>query len=151
MPDITSLTAAATRLSSRTDEALELLLGMRAQAIEGNASLGNDLDFDPQYDGNVMGPMADVTALAKRILRRWNKELHRIVCGAKAEDKAVRDQVLTALKVGAGAGAISVALTTLAVPAGLAVVLAPLIMKRFIVPASEEMCAVWQERLNKDV
>jgi hypothetical protein len=44
--------------------------------------------------------------LGRRVLNRWNKELHGLVCGAKSGDQKDRDEILKALNLGeAAAGA----------------------------------------------
>ena len=153
MPDQDAVSAAVNRLSARDDESLELLLGMRAQAIEKSPALEEDVDFLPEYDSTTMGGLDSVKSLGRRLLTRWNKELYGLVCGDKPEDAAERKKIMTALNisVGAAATAIAMTLTTLAVPAALAVVAAPIFVKRMLVPGKEEMCAAWLEDINSKV
>jgi hypothetical protein len=153
MPDQNAVSAAVTRLSAKDDESLELLLGMRAQAIEENPVLKEDVDFLPEYDSTTMGALDTVKSLGRRLLTRWNKELYGLVCGDKPEDAEERNKIMTALNISAGAAAAAIAmsLTTLAVPAALAVVAAPILVKRLVVPGKEEMCAAWLEDINSTV
>jgi hypothetical protein len=153
MPDQQAVSAAISRLSAKDDESLELLLGMRAQAIEKSPALKDDVDFLPTYDGNTMGALDTVKSLGRRLLIRWNKELYGLVCGNKPEDAEQRNKIMTALNISVGAAAtvIATTLTTLAVPAALAVVAAPILVKRLLVPGKEEMCAAWLEDINSKV
>jgi hypothetical protein len=153
MADLAAITTAANRLSAKDDASLELLLGMRAQAIEKSPALKEDLDFLPPYDTTTMGSIDGVKMMGRRIFKRWNKELYGVVCGEEQEDMEQRRKIMTALtiSVGAAAGAVAMALTTFAVPAALAVVIAPIVVKRLIVPGKEEMCAAWLEEINSDV
>ena len=98
-----------------------------------------------------MGVLDSVKSLGLRLLKRWNKELYGVICGDKPEDAEERSKIMTALNLGAGAAATAIAATLtswLAVPAALAVVLAPILVKRLLVPGKEEMCAAWFENIN---
>lgn len=153
MPDQNAVSAAVDRLSAKDEESLVLLLGMREKAIERNPELRDDVDFLPEYDSSTMGVLDGVKSLGRRILRRWNKELYGVVCGNKPEDAEERSKIMTALNLGAGAAATAIATTLtswLAVPAALAVVLAPILVKRLVVPGKEEMCAAWLENVDSN-
>src|SRR5437879_11661712 len=132
MADAAVVTAAATRLTPRNEEDLVLLAAMRDEAIKKNPALAEDVDFEPKYDSNTMGPPEALKALGRRILRRWSRELQAVVCGNKAEDKEQRDKIMAALNISAGAAAGVIAATlagTLMVPAAVAVAIAPIIAK----------------------
>ncbi len=151
MPDVKAIVAAAQRLSEQKDDAaLELLVGMRQRAIDKNPALADSPDFEPRYEAETMGALDDLRALGRRILNRWNRELHAAVCGKKSEDEKQRKAVLDSLNLGEAAviAAVAGALLALQVPAALAAALAPLIVKRFIWPARDELCAAWGESLN---
>lgn len=140
----------AKRLSARDEDSLELLLGLRAKAIEKTPSLQDDPDFEPKYDGQTMGAVDDLKALGRRILNRWNKELHGIVCGGTTDDKAGRNAILNSLNLGEAAviAAVAGALVSAGAAAALAAAAAPLIVKRFIIPARDELCAAWSEAIE---
>jgi hypothetical protein len=79
MFDKSAVVAAAVELSKRDEAALELLLGLRAEAISADPSLKDDVDLEPKYEATLMGPRDDIKALGRRILKRWNKE-HQQKC-----------------------------------------------------------------------
>jgi hypothetical protein len=79
MFDKSAVVAAAVELSKRDEAALELLLGLRAEAISADPSLKDDVDLEPKYEATLMGPLDDIKALGRRILKRWNKE-HQQKC-----------------------------------------------------------------------
>src|SRR5258708_17469859 len=150
MPDISAVVKEAQRLESKDEASLELLVGLRAKAIEKNPALKDTVDLEPKYDGTTMGALDDVKALGRRILKRWNKELHGLVCENKTADQKDRKAILDALNLGQAAviGAVAGALIGLAVPAPIAAALAPLIVKKFIWPAKDELCAAWVEGIK---
>jgi hypothetical protein len=152
MSDKTAVVAAAVELSKRDEAALELLLGLRAEAIETDPSLKDNVNLEPKYEAALMGPLDDIKALGRRILKRWNKELHDVVCSSANPDQKDREAILSSLDLGETAviAAVATALLGLTVPAAFAAVLAPLIVKRFIWPAKDELCSAWGEALSKN-
>jgi hypothetical protein len=150
MADEKAVIESAHKLSAKDETSLELLLGMRAKAVEEHPALGDDPDFEPKYESSTMGALDDVKALGRRILRRWNKELYGIVCGSKTEDKRGRQAILDSLNLGEAAviAAVASALLSLGVVAAFAAALAPLIVKRFIWPAKDELCNAWSEGID---
>jgi hypothetical protein len=150
MTDKQKVVVAAQSLNSRDEAALEVLIGLRQKAIERDPSLKDNVEFEPKYDGTTMGPLEEVKKLGLRILKKWNKELHEVVCGKGTKDKKDRAAVLESLNLGEAAviGAVASALLSLGVVAALAAALAPLIVKRFIWPAKDELCAAWAEAIK---
>lgn len=153
MPDISAVIDAAKRLEKKDEAALELLVGLRAKAIELDPTLIDRVDLEPKYDGPLMGTLDDVRDLGRRILKRWNKELYGLVCEVKSDDQKARTAILDALNLGQAAviGAVAGALMTLTVPAPIAAALAPLIVKKFIWPAKDELCTAWGEGIKSQV
>jgi len=141
---------AARELSKKDNEALEVLIAKRAKAIEKDASLEDDVTFEPKYDAPTMGTLEDLKELGQRIINRWNKELHGVVCGKKSEDESARQKVLDSLSLDEAAviAAVATALLSLGVAAALAAAIAPVIVRRFIWPAKDELCDAWGERLK---
>jgi hypothetical protein len=141
---------AALKLSKRDDASLEVLIAMRENAIKLDAELENDPLFEPKYDEPTMGGLDDLKALGQRIVARWNKELYGAVCGQKQEDGSARQTVLSSLNLDEAAvvAAVATALLTLGVAAALAAAIAPIIVRRFVWPAKDELCAAWGERLE---
>lgn len=90
--------------------------------------------------------------LARRLVRRWERELFDLVCGTDEDDKKDRDDLRDALGIGEAAlvGAVSAWLVTgpLGVPALLAGVLAAILVKRFGGATAEVACAAWKERVD---
>jgi hypothetical protein len=151
MPDTSAVVDAANRLHKQKDEvALELLIGMRAKAIEQDPALKDDIDFEPKYEAETMGALDEIKALGRRILNRWNRELYGVVCGNQGDDQKARTAVLNSLNLGEAAviAAVAGALLSLGVAAAIAAALAPLIVKRFIWPAKDELCNAWGEELT---
>jgi hypothetical protein len=150
MTDKQAVVVAAQKLGSRDEAALEVLLGLRQKAIERDPALKDDVEFEPKYDGTTMGPLDDLRKLGRRILKKWNKELQEVVCGKGAKNKKDRAAVLESLNLGEAAviAAVASALLSLGVVAALAAALAPLIVKRFIWPAKDELCAAWAEAIK---
>lgn len=79
----------------------------------------------------------------------WNKELYDLVCGAKQPDQKDRTTLLASLHVGEAAviAAVAGALVSLGAGAAVAAAAAPILVRRFIWPAKDELCAAWEERL----
>lgn len=150
MAGISAVVATAQRLRTLDEAALEVRLGVLQNMIDKNASLAERADVEPVYLETTMGGLDDVKALGRRILRRWNKELYGIVCGGTAANQTDRTAILGALSVSEAAviAAVAAALIGLAVPAPIAAALAPLIVKRFIWPAKDELCAAWGEEVK---
>lgn len=143
MPNAKTVADAANRLYKQKDEdALEVLIGMREKAIDANPALK---DFE------TMGGLDELKAMGRRILNRWNKELYGVVCVGKSGDQKDRKAVLDSLNLGETAviAAVASALLTLGVYAAIAAALAPLIVKRFIWPAKDELCAAWGEGVKE--
>jgi formate dehydrogenase maturation protein FdhE len=153
MPEVSAVVSAAERLhSERDEESLEILVGMRAKAIEQNPALKDyvDLPLPSKYETESLEAVEDVKALGRRILNRWNKELYAIVCNTKAEEDKTRKAVLESLNLGETAvvAAVAGALLSLGVAAAIAAALAPLIVKRFIWPAKDELCSAWGDAVK---
>jgi len=151
MTDKSAVAAAAQRLSSRDEAALEVLLGLRQKAIESDPTLKDNVDFEPKYEEKTMGPLKEIKDLGLRIVRKWNKELRSLVCGQDAKHNKDRTAVLDSLNLNEAAviAAVAGALLSIGVAAALAAALAPLIVKRFIWPAKDELCAAWGEAIKR--
>jgi hypothetical protein len=151
MIDKSVVAVAAQRLSSRDETALETLVGLRQRALERDPALSDDVDFEPKYDSNTMGAMDDIKDLGRRILKRWNKELCGVVCGKSPGHEKDRTAVLESLNLSEAAAiaAVAGALLSIGVVAALAAALAPLIVKRFIWPAKDELCVAWAEGIKR--
>jgi hypothetical protein len=147
MPDISAVVEEAKRLKDRDETALITLVGLREKAIDLNPALKDKVDLEPKYDSKTMGTLDDIQALGLRVLKRWNKELYSLVCSNTGGDEKDRQAILDSLNLGETAviAAVAGALMALGVPAPVAAALAPLITRKFIWPAKDEMCKTWGE------
>jgi len=151
MTDVNAVVTAAHRLNEeKDDEALLVLVGMREQAIKADPTRENDPNLDVAYAETTMGPLDDIKRLGKRIASRWSKELHGIACGNESKDAKEREALLTSINMGEAAviAAVAAALISLGVGAAIAAPLAPLIVRKFIWPAKDELCEAWGEALE---
>jgi hypothetical protein len=152
MYQLDDVVKAAKRLYQQKDEnSLLVLVGMREKAIGQDVSLIDNPEFEPQYDEGLMGPLDEIKVVGLRILGRWNTELYGLVCGNRgAGDAKIRQAVLNSLSLDEAAVVAAVAgvLLSLTVPAAIAAAVAPLIVKKFIWPAKEELCLSWGEALR---
>ncbi len=151
MANETEVINAAQKLhEEKDDSALEILIGLREKAIQQDPALTNDPTFEPKYEANTMGALDDVKALGRRILMRWNKELYGVVCSNQPTNAKERQEILGSLGLGEAAviGAVATALLSLGVTAAIAAPLAPLLVRKFIWPAKDELCGAWGEALK---
>ena len=153
MPNLSAIVTAARRLNEqKEDEALYVLIGMREKAVANEPGLKDDPELEVVYAEPTMGPLDDIKRLGKRITNRWSKELHAIVCGNADKDAEVRESLLNSLSLGEAAviAAVASALISLGVGAAIAAPLAPLLVRRFIWPAKDELCEAWGEAIEKE-
>ena len=152
MTDLNTVVAAAHRLNEekQDEEALLVLIGMREKAIEADPERQNDPNLDVVYAEPTMGPLDDLKRIGKRIANRWSKELHSIACGNETKDAKEREALLNSINLGEAAviAAVAAALISLGVGAAIAAPLAPLIVRKFIWPAKDELCVAWGEALE---
>lgn len=92
----------------------------------------------------------DLSALGSRVLKRFERELHDLICG-KAEGVAKeREQLAAALRLDRASivAAVTASLIQLSCPALVAPLVATLIVRKGLAPVVEELCDAWQERLG---
>ena len=154
MSDLNEVVAAANKLNEQKqdDEALLVLIGMREKAISAEPALKDDPNLEVVYESSTMGPLDDLKRLGKRVASRWNKELFAIVCGNDRLDSKEREALLNSLNLGEAAviAAVAGVLIGLGVGAAIAAPLAPLIVRRFIWPAKDELCVAWRESIEAE-
>jgi hypothetical protein len=152
MTDVDKTIDVAQQLAKDKGEAaLVFQLGLRGRAIECGSLDPADAQLQVTYDGNAMGGIDDVKDIGLRILRRWNRELFGVVCsGTSSEDKEIAQKITQSLNLGEAGliAAVVPALLALNVPAAIAAALAPLIVKKFILPAKDELCSAWGTALQ---
>jgi hypothetical protein len=142
-------TEARKLLLEKDEDALEVLIGLRQKAIDENPGLAAKPDLYPKYDSTDMGALDTLKGLGHRVANRWNKELYRIVCENKGSANKEREDLLNALNLGDAAivGVVASILIGLSVPPPIAAAVAALIVKKFISPAKDELCAAWGEAM----
>ena len=154
MSDLNEVVAAANQLNEQKqdDEALLVLIGMREKALAADPARKDDPNLEVVYEEPTMGPLDDIKRLGKRVTTRWNKELYGICCGNETMDSKERAAVLSSLNLGEAAviAAVAGVLISLGVGAALAAPLAPLIVRRFIWPAKDELCVAWRESMEAE-
>lgn len=137
-------------LLASDDDSLFEQLGMTVKAnAAGQAAVAG---YAPHlvHDETMMGPLDDLRTLGKRVLSRWNRELHHVMCGSDTGDQKDRESLFKALGVSdvAVAAAMTTLLASWGVAAAIATVVAALIVKRFVSPFGEEVCKLWGEKLG---
>ena len=91
-------------------------------------------------------------AVARKLLRRWERELYDLLCGDDPEDKNDRERLSRQAGLGADALVAAVArwlvASPIGVPAALAGVLAALIVRRLGGAALTSVCDLWADRFQ---
>jgi hypothetical protein len=156
---IKAIADSAQRLSVREEAELELLLELRARAIVIVPALKDDPGFEPRYETDTIR-LYGIELLGRRILGLWIRELYAVVCEARTGDQSSRNAIFDALNSGEAAVIAAVASVLLAygAPAALATVVAPLAVKKFIMPGQEELCptrsdeasSMWDKLCKRD-
>jgi hypothetical protein len=145
---VQAVTAEAERLYDKDESALLVSIGQRELAVKTDAAAPIEGDFT--YAAETMG-LDDLKDLGRRILKRWNKELYEIVCPAAGATGKEREDLLKALNISevAAIAAVTGLLLPLGVPAPVAAPLAALLVKKFLLPAKDELCIKWGESINE--
>ncbi|MBP0482218.1 SGNH/GDSL hydrolase family protein [Sagittula salina] len=144
--------AAAEMAATMTDAALEAEIGRRALLTSAEPERALPMAaIAPLEFGALEGVGDTFRDTGQRILRRLNRELHGLMCGAAAADKAEREALAKAL--GLGDAAVAAALVQLLVVSfglspAVAAVVAAVMIRRLIRPTLEEICAVWGDSLT---
>jgi GDSL-like Lipase/Acylhydrolase family len=153
-PALAAIAEHAGRLMALDAPLLEAELERRLRLLERDPSQGDrpSMELLIVADGGLESGLTSVGPLARRLLRRWERELYELICGTSDEDTKERRGMLDALKLGEPAliGAMTAWLATgpLAVPAVVAGVLAAILVKRIGGSAQDELCKAWKERLD---
>jgi hypothetical protein len=152
-PDLEEKTsnAALSLAENYDDEALYALIGRQEKVIQTNPAAAEDPTLNPPYEGTMMGPVDDLKAIGRRIAARWSRSLYQVICGGDGTpaDADARKKLFDALNVGEAAAiaAVTSLLLPLVSPA-IAAPLAVLIVRKFLIPATEEVCEYWGEQLE---
>jgi hypothetical protein len=142
---------AVTPLLAADEDTLFAELGIRASALAEDPAAAGSFDPHVTYSEAQMGAMDDVRALGRRLFRRWNRELHALICGNDPDDEKERSEVAAA--IGLGQTGFAAYLATLLVSSfglapAIAAVVAAILVRRLFRPAIEELCVAWGESLG---
>lgn len=151
---VAAVAAHATMLLNLDEDALLAELDRRIGLVALDPASGElpSMELLTVAEGGLEGGFREIGPAARRLLRRWERELFDLLCGKADGDKAARDKIRDALGLGTDAlvAALSGWLVTgpLGVPALLAGVLAAILVKRFGGATVEEFCLIWKERVD---
>jgi hypothetical protein len=149
-PDPDAVQAVAKLLRSDETQLYETL-GIRQKAIDKQPDLGNRYDADIAYDATEMGPKDFLRELGVNILKRWNKEAYKLICGGDTADATDRNNLVRLVASGsvdAGGVLAGILVASLGLAPAIAAVIAVIILKRFVKPAGQEFCNLWAQNLN---
>lgn len=92
----------------------------------------------------------DLSALGRRVLKRFERELHDLICGEAEGVAKEREQLAAALRLDQASivAAVTALLIQLSCPALVAPLVATLIVRKGLAPVLDELCDAWQERLG---
>lgn len=152
MTDVrTEAAAAVTPLLAADEDTLFAELGIRASALAEDLAVAASFDPVVSYSEAQMGAMDDVRALGRRLFRRWNRELHALICGHDPDDEKERKEVAAAIGLGQTGFAAYLAImlvSSFGLAPAIAAVVAAIVVRRLFRPAIEELCAAWAETLS---
>lgn len=141
----------AAELTKLKNDALFNLLATRVGDVATVRSKSDDL-FRSQVDPDDLVRSTDMTELGRRIFARWSLALHQFLCTPSKADQDLRDDLLRVICNRETGGAALLAGGIVAIfgasPA-VAMVVGALVMKIFVAPTAQELCATWQSRLNE--
>jgi hypothetical protein len=149
MSELKDVVTEATRLYEDNDyDALVAIVGRRELAAE--KGLAASIATEEAYDFTIEG-MDEAKALGLKVLGRWNRELYQLVCPTAGATDKDRQALVDSLNLGevAVVGTVAGLILTLGVPAPVAAALAPLIVKKFVWPAKDELCDAWGKAIKE--
>lgn len=119
------------------DKKLLGLLGQKARGLSDSDLIRN-------------GDKSELADLGTRILRRWSKSLHSMLCGSTEDDSEFRTRFLNAVSGKQALAPIiaGIAATAFGLSAAMAALLGTLIARYFIDPATDEICKTWARSLS---
>ncbi len=155
-PTLTEITEHAMALMALDQPHLEAELECRLEMLAVDPSQGDrpSMELLIVSEGGLGSGAASGGPLAKRLLRRWERELQDLICGKAHKSSAVRRDLLDAVKAGEPAliGAVTawVASGPLAAQPLVSGPLSALLVKRIGGNAPKDLCAALKERLDAD-
>ena len=123
-------------------------LGLNLRAISVNPEQAGHFDLAVAHDVETLGPLDGLTEFGRRYFRKVEAQIHALICNSESHQD--REKLTAAFGLGRDAVAATIAallVSSLGLAPAIAVVLAPITIKLFFVPAREAMCEQWDERL----
>lgn len=127
------------------------LLSALAVQVQGAAAGSASIARMTTIDTDRLPRDAQTMALGKRILGRWSVTMHDFVCKSGGEEEDLRTRLLSALAGRNGTGPALLAGTLVAafgVSPAAAALIATLLVKLVIAPATDELCRSWANSLE---
>ncbi len=156
MPISSDIEQAIARYDAYDEHSLQETLGILATANSAKPELIVSPTATVTADSVAeMGLLEDFQDLGGRLLKRWSRELHRVVCGTDPADDADRKEILASVNsasftaVGAATAITTVLVGTFALNAAIAPVIAIFVAKVIIAPAQDSVCEFWGEKLKE--
>lgn len=146
-----AVAAAADFAADYDTDALLVLLGRQDKALASVPEEKSNPRFDPAYDKDHMGIIDDLKELGTRIAMEAAKGLQKLICGSDDPEVTKNREALMAaagLSEAAAIGAVTSLLLTFASPV-VAAAAAVVIVRLFLVPAGNEICEFWAEKLEE--
>lgn len=145
------INAAVRDLADEDENGLLAKLGAYSVAFAQNPADFNAPATSARIDVGTAGPLDDMIALGKRILKRWQKAIFDLVCGTEGVDAQAKKTILDALKLNSpealAAAITSVLISAFSVGPAIAAVVGVLFGKVLLPAAGDELCGFWKERL----
>ncbi|MEM9231671.1 MAG: hypothetical protein AAGB10_18915 [Pseudomonadota bacterium] len=133
-------------------DALFVLLGRQEKGLENAPEQADNPRFDPEYDESHMGVIDTLREAGQRVVMGAADGLHQLICGAENPDTEKNRQALlnaVGLSEATAIGATTTLLLTLpAITPMIAAAAAVVIVRLFLIPAGEDLCEFWAEKLE---
>jgi hypothetical protein len=138
-------------LSKNTDEQIYIAIGKSSNQLFSD--LSSDFSYDEEFRSiSNYTENSDLYVLGRSIFIRWCRSLFQLICSNDLNDEQLRSQIASALtgKEG-GTAIIAGALTSLfGVSPIVAILIATLIIRIFLVPSGEEICKYLGKKLENE-
>src|SRR2546425_9635364 len=125
-------------------------LGKRVSALARSPAGSDQFDMAAEIGFEAFGPIDELKSLGRKFFTRWNKAAYELVCGSSPDDANARKKVRDAFGLGeqaVGATIAGLLVVHFGLAAGVAGVVAVLIVRLFFRPSGEAMCDYWKEKL----
>ena len=125
-------------------------LGKRVSALARSTAGSEQFDMAAGIDFEAFGPIDELKNLGRKFFARWNKAAYEMVCGSSPDDADARKKVSDAFGLGeqaVGATIAALLVVHFGLAAGVAGVVAVLIVRLFFRPSGQAMCDYWKEKL----